>query len=182
MKISLRRLQKKDLSLVMKWRQSAEVTKYMYTDPVLTMDTQIQWFDALDKKKTEKYWVIYVEDKSIGVFSLQNIDYKNGKCEAGHYIGELTYRGKGISFIVERNIYDYVFEKLNLNKLCWDVLSFNEAAIHLHEKCGAKIEGVRKQHIRKNNQYYDVIEMAMLRDDWDEVRKLTSYPVIEISD
>ncbi len=40
MGLVLRKISENDLEMIMKWRMMPEVTKYMYTDPQLTIDGQ----------------------------------------------------------------------------------------------------------------------------------------------
>ncbi|RKX41786.1 MAG: UDP-4-amino-4,6-dideoxy-N-acetyl-beta-L-altrosamine N-acetyltransferase, partial [Thermotogae bacterium] len=58
MKLSLKRITENDLELIMNWRMLPEVTKYMYTDPNLTMEDQIKWFKKISSDSTTSYWLI----------------------------------------------------------------------------------------------------------------------------
>ncbi|MFV0440865.1 MAG: GNAT family N-acetyltransferase [Lachnospirales bacterium] len=108
------------------------------------------------------------------------MDNLNKKCFWAYYIGDTSYRGKGISKDLECNIYDYCFYTLNLNKLCCEVLSFNEKVISLHQKYGSLIEGEHKEHICKNNIFYDVTSMGITKTRWEEVRNSIDYNKISI--
>ncbi len=167
MMIRFNTIHENDLETIMKWRSSPEVTKYMYTDPTLTMDDQLKWFNERVKNNPhEKYWIINVDSKNIGVVSIYNIDFNNQRASWAYYIGENGFSGKGIGKQVELNILKYVFTKLKLNKLCCEVFSFNEKVIEIHQKYGSKIEGVLRQHIFKNGAFFDVVIMGVLREDW----------------
>lgn len=84
-----------------------EVTKYMYSDPIITKEQQIKWFD-IKKEKNSRYWIIEYEGVGIGILSVTSIDTKNRRCEVGHYIANEKFRGRGIGSALEFNIYDYV--------------------------------------------------------------------------
>lgn len=178
--LRLRKLKIEDLEIVRQWRMLPEVTKYMYTDPVLTMEDQIKWYDNIKNDNTKMYWVINYADVDIGVINLADIDYKNQRCGWGYYIADLSFRGKGIVKTLECNMYDYVFYKLGLNKLCSDVFDFNETVINIHKKFGSFIEGVSKEHIIKNGKKYDVVLMAINKETWEKIRENFIYDVIEI--
>lgn len=175
------KIKREDFELIKYWRMLPEVTKYMYTDPKLTLETQLRWFNSIENNPAYKYWVIEMDDKKIGLVSLNDIDMTNRRCSWGHYIAELSYRGKGIGKILEYNIYDYVFFKLGLNRLSVEVLAFNERAINLHKKCGSQVEGVLRQQIIKGDNYYDVVILGILQKDWLELRKTIDYETIEIN-
>lgn len=152
----------------------------MFTDPILDMEKQIRWFSAIEDNPHCKYWVIEYDETGIGLVCLNNIDFANDRCSWGHYIADVSFRGKGIGKILEYNIYDYVFLELGLNRLTVEVLNFNSRAIELHKKCGSQIEGVLRQHIKKGTEYHDVVIMGILRDEWLERRNNLSYEKIAI--
>ncbi len=180
MSIKLRRIQENDLEMIMKWRMSPEVTKYMYTDPHLDIKQQRLWYQKVKDDISTSYWIIIYNGSPIGLVSLNNIDYKNKRCSMGHYIAEVSYRGKGIWSAIEYNLYNYIFYEVNLNKLYFEMLSFNENAIDLHKKLGCEIEGVLKQHICKNGQFLDVVIMGMTKDKWETIKGSYQYEKIEI--
>ena len=178
--LELVNIKQEDLSLIMNWRMLPEVTKYMYTDPKLTLDTQIAWYNSLEEDKTSKYWIIKMDGIKIGVINLRDIDYINRRCTWGYYIGDTSFRGRGIATLLECNMYDYVFEKLGLNKFWCEVFTFNEKVISIHEKFGSIVEGTLKQHIYKNGEYYDITVMGITKDRWTEIKSKFNYDKIFI--
>ncbi len=180
MSLKLRNIELNDLELIMNWRMSPNVTKYMYTDPILTIEEQKEWFDNIKKDETCKFWMIIMEDTPIGVINLADIDIKNKKCSWAYYIGDTSFRGRGIARNLECNIYDYVFEILDLNKLCCEVFTFNEKVISIHEKFGSEVEGRLKQHILKNGQFYDVVHMGITKEKWYKIKLGQKYEKIII--
>lgn len=182
MGVKLRKVQESDLEKIRKWRMDPNVTKYMYSDPVLTSEMQRNWFEKVNADKSCKYWVISFDSKDIGLLNITNIDNQNKRCEWAYYIADTSLRGKGIGRLLECNIYDYVFDNLEMNKLCCEVFCFNEKVIAIHEKFGSEVEGTRKQHICKNGKFYDIVEMAILREKWEHIKKDYSYDKIEIEE
>ena len=180
MTIKLRRVTYDDLEKIMKWRMMPEVTSYMYTDPKLTIDSQIKWFNKIsDNEKHEKYWIIQLDTgKDVGLISVNNIDYQNKTATWAYYLAELEARGKGLAKVLECNFNDYVFFNLQINKLWYEVLEFNEMVVRLHEKFGGKIEGRLIDQIYKNNKFHNVIRMATFKEDWKIIRNKINYTKI----
>jgi UDP-4-amino-4,6-dideoxy-N-acetyl-beta-L-altrosamine N-acetyltransferase len=178
--IELVKMEESDLKTMMHWRMLPEVTKYMFTDPELTMKMQIKWFDEINNDPTCKHWIINYNKNNIGTVNLTNIDYQNSRCSWGYYIADTSLRGKGIGKLLEYNIFDFVFTELDLNKLISEVLAFNERVVTIKEKCGSKIEGVLRKHIKKGNIYHDVVVMAILREEWLDQRAGIDYEKISI--
>lgn len=178
--LKLRKINKSDLEMIMNWRMLPEVTKYMYSDPVLTIEKQEQWYNKCENDNSIKQWIITFDNNDIGYLSISNIDYDSRKCDWAYYIADTSFRGKGIAKTLECNIYDYVFFDLGLNKLCCEVFMFNESVIKLHEKFGSEVEGVRKEHIIKGGVHHDVAVMGILRSKWNEIKDNYQYDIITI--
>lgn len=180
MKISLRKLKKENLEMVMNWRMLPQITQNLYTDPKLNMKIQYEWFERVSNDKSVKYWIIQADDKSVGLLWLYCIDLINKRCEWGYFIGEDNYRGKGLARPLECNIYDYVFDILKLNKLHCEVFEFNDIVIKIHEKFGSEVEGVLKQHIYKNGQFYNAVCLGILSEKWHSIKNTYEYEKIDI--
>ncbi|MBD1221296.1 UDP-4-amino-4,6-dideoxy-N-acetyl-beta-L-altrosamine N-acetyltransferase [Virgibacillus halodenitrificans] len=180
----LRKVVEEDLEMIMKWRISSEVTKYMYSDPELTIEKQRKWYkEIMENQQFEKYWVIQLDSGvPVGLISINNIDYVNQHASWAYYLGNIEAKGKGLARILECNIYDYAFNNLNLNKLWCEVLEFNEKVVQMHEKFGSKIEGKFKEHIYKNGEYHNIIRMAILNEEWDRKKRDTDYIKISIEE
>jgi len=177
-----RKLKASDLENVMRWRMSPHITKFMNTEPSLTMEGQKQWFDKLLSAGELYYWIIEVEGMPCGLINLSDIDMTNKRCTWGYYVAEKKSRSFHLSISLEMSLYDYAFDKIGLNKVTGESLCINTAAIKMHELCGCKIEGVLKQHIFKNGQYYDVCVQSMFAETWRNTRDGFEYQKIEFSD
>lgn len=182
MSVKLRKITINDLEQIMRWRMSEEVSKYMYTDPVLNLDNQYQWFiKTTENSLFEKYWIIEIDDGiPVGLMSINNIDKQNHQASWAYYIGSVEARGKGLGRILECNMYDFAFETMGLHKLWCEVFQFNESVISIHQKFGSKIEGVLIDHIYKNNEYYNVVRMSILSHEWKQRKLLTPYEKMAI--
>lgn len=178
MNIIMRKIGISDLKQIMYWRMLPEVTQFMYTEPQLTLDKQRKWFESITENKTCKYWIIRYENQDIGVLGLTDIDLVNRRCNWNWYIGETGYRGKGIAQQVQCNVCDYVFDKLQLNRLYSEVLAFNIRNIKAYEKCGYVVEGILREHVIKNNEFHDVVICGITRSKWEAIKGNYKYDVI----
>lgn len=178
--LKLSKIQEKDLELLRKWRMSEYITRYMLTDPNITVESQKKWYEQIIKRQDAYYWMIQYNDKRIGYMSLTNIDAKKKQCEAGHYIGETAYLRKGISKVVEANIYDFVFEQLNLEMLIFIMLKDNIAAQKLHLSLGALPYEPEINVCYKKDRLYELIGQYMTKEIWSRNKKIFDYPKIMI--
>jgi len=179
-KIELKKINESDLEQIMHWRMKPSVTKFMNTDPHLTMEDQKKWFKSINESKTSRFWKIVADGVDIGVLGLIDIDYDNLRCCWQWYIGEEQYRGLGIAKQIQLNVYDYVFYNMNLHRLYNKILSVNKHVIqNVHEKCGYKVEGELIDHIYKNGQFYNMTIMGITKDMWESIKNKYSYDKIE---
>lgn len=176
--VSLRKINEKDLEMIMNWRMSPEVSKYMYTDPELTLEEQKKWLVKINADLTCKYWIINVNNFDIGVLGLTDIDFANKRCSWIWYIGEVNYRGIGIAQLVQCNVHDYIFYELGLNRLYSEVIASNLRNIKAYEKLGYLVEGILKEHIYKNGEFYDVAMCGITKDRWDTIKCNYNYKKI----
>jgi len=52
--IQLLKVNETYLELIMNWRMSSDITRYMNTDPVLTIESQKKWFSSFQKDLSKK--------------------------------------------------------------------------------------------------------------------------------
>lgn len=67
---------------------------------------------------------------------------------------------------------DFAFEELKLQRLELDVYSFNPRAKKVYLKAGFKQEGILRDAVKNGDEYADDILMAMLKEDWEKIKKL----------
>ena len=173
------RLRKDDLEMVMEWRMRPYITQYMNTDPLLTMDKQIRWYNKIKDSKEQIYWIIRYHSRPIGLISVFDIDRINSRCSWGYYIADKDARSLKLAMYLEWNLYDYVFDVLSLHKLCNETFAENKAVIKLHIMCGGREDGIMRQHVFKNGVYHDISVGSVIADEWFEHRKTVSYEKFE---
>jgi UDP-4-amino-4,6-dideoxy-N-acetyl-beta-L-altrosamine N-acetyltransferase len=166
----LREVAADDKEMIRLWRNSPDVARYMYTDHHITKEEHERWFQNALNDPRRKYWIIMYQREPIGLANLYDIDEKNRRCFWAFYITSQNVRGKGAGSFVEYQIMKYVFDDLEYNKLCCEVLSFNEAVVNMHKSFGFQKEGIYRRHLLKNGEYVDIVALAMLKGEWDEKR------------
>jgi len=159
-----RRLRASDLELLRLWRMHPDVTKYLFTDPLITTDDQRLWFKQLQQKNNSIYWIITYYAQDIGYASLTHIDRKNKRADPGVYICETGYRYRGFGKSILHALQKYAFERLHLHKLTAQVLSHNHAALNLYSHSGWSVQGILRDHILKD-KFYDVTNFSLLKED-----------------
>ena len=130
-----RKIQEKDLEKLMQWRMRPDITKYMNTDPKLTIEGQKKWFErimkdselSVEEGRKGFYWLLEVDGVPTGFVSLVNIDPLNQRTHTGVYIAEKAKRSLRLTLDLQWNLYRYSFDVLQMYKVCEEVFTENKA-------------------------------------------------------
>ena len=176
MKVELKRLAEHELELMMNWRMREDISAMMLTSVNLTLEGQYKWFDKIKNDKSQIRWVIYYEDVPIGSMYLTDIDYFNKRCESGWFVAEQKYRSLKLAKDLQQNMFDYVFDILEINRIYGYVIDSNIQALNLLVRvCGLNNEGILKQHIYKDGLFRDITVVGLIKDDWQEKKLKFNY-------
>jgi UDP-4-amino-4,6-dideoxy-N-acetyl-beta-L-altrosamine N-acetyltransferase len=165
------KVREEHLEQILKWRTDPEVNRYMMTDVEYNMDNQRKWFEKISADETKKYWMVNL-GKNIGLINLTDVDWPNRRWSWGYYIGDMESRGVGGT--IPPYLYNYMFNKMHFHKVWGWVMEGNDI-LKLHKIHGYRIVGTMKNHVRKNDQWYDVHVVEMLRGTWVSQRRYQRY-------
>lgn len=170
--VRLREYKREDIKLAQDYVNDPEVKRLLHPGiPYLyTFEDEQKWFDSLSATNDEYSFAIETleDNKYIGGCGINKINWKNSVAEVGIFIGDKDKWGKGYGTDAMRILIKFIFEQMNINKIKLNVFSFNQRAIKSYEKCGFKIEGVLRQEVFRDGQYYDDIIMGILREEYLE--------------
>lgn len=166
---SLRPVNSLDEERIYEWRNQDRIHRNMYTDHLISREEHHQWFKKTLKDDSKIYLISQHKQCPIGLIYFMGIDSKNLKCEWGFYLGdEKSPRGSGS--VMEFMALDYAFDELKNRKLCCEVFIFNQPVIKMHKRFGFEEEGILKKHIFKNNEYQDIVLLALFQEQWKQRR------------
>lgn len=168
--VALRPLTEEDRDRVLAWRNSPEVSAYMYTDAVIAPADHARWLTAALADPRRRYWIIEMDGAPVGLANLYDIDRLNGRCSWAYYLADPAVRGKSVGAVVEVMVLDIVFGQLGLTKLWCEVLATNEAVIRLHQKFGFQQEALFRNHIIKGGERLDVVGLGLFAHEWAAIR------------
>lgn len=136
-----KRIKKKDLPLILKWRTSERVASMMLTQ--VSVEGHQQWYE--EKARRGPYWLIYHQDKPIGLISFSPPDMW------GFYIGEDDHVALG--GLVPPYFYNHIFNEVDY---LYAVVKKGNPVLKLHEMHGY-------QHIASPG---DVVCLRLNKGDW----------------
>lgn len=166
-KVNLRPLSKDDVSNLTRWINDPAIREFLYAFLPQTEKQEDEWFNKIGSD--DKNIVLGIETKEgilIGTMGIHRINWIDRVCTTGALIGEKEYWGKGYGTDAKMFLLDYIFNTLNLRKVCSSVVAFNERSLQYSLHCGYVREGLRRQHIFKKGQYWDFIELGLFKEEW----------------
>lgn len=170
--VRLRELRKEDVEKAQKFFNVFEVrnlTQSKIPYP-FKFDDEKKFYDSISADNDE--YTFAIEDLTkklyIGSCGVNSIDWKNRHAEIGIFIGNKDFWNKGYGTDAMSLLVKFVFEQMNIHKIKLSVFSFNKRAIRCYEKCGFKVDGVLREEVFKDGQYYDEILMSLLKCEYNE--------------
>jgi RimJ/RimL family protein N-acetyltransferase len=110
-------------------------------------------------------------DELVGHIQLLGIDLVNSSARIGRVlVGEKKFRNKGIGMKMINAILEIAFETYKLHRVDLGVFDFNKSAIACYEKAGLKIEGTFRDVRKINNEYWSLINMSILEEEYRSIK------------
>lgn len=135
--IELKLLDESTIELLRNWRNASDINQLMEHQAQISKEQQLHWFNNLSKEKNY-YFIIYSENKPIGMIHLSNL---NGKyAESGMFIAESDFKGTGVAFNASILLLDFAFEKLELEVIHAKIKNENKVAQQYNQLLGFKFE------------------------------------------
>lgn len=158
-----------DIENIVRWRNQPFVRDNFIYRELFTVESQKRWIETMVDTGRVSQFVIYAgqNKKAIGSVYLRDIDRQNEKAEYGIFIGEEDYLGRGYGSEAARLMIRYGFEKLRLHKIFLRVFATNSRALGSYRKAGFKEEARFKEEVKIEGQYYDIVFMAIRKDEFD---------------
>jgi len=172
----------KDPEILSKWDRDSEFKRQFDVVPAVMYSPILskEWYEAASANGATMIIQTTKEKKVIGIIELDGFDWAARSAWVGIGIGEADYRGKGYGTEAMQIILEYAFQGLNLNRVNLNVFAFNTRAIRSYEKCGFRYEGTQREVIYKEDQRWDVIDMGILRSEWEERQKIWEREPVEL--
>ncbi len=120
--------------------------------------------------------VLAAHAQPIGVIELNRVNLENGTATICRVLVAPGYRKQGYGVEMMKEVLRFGFDKLKLRRVELDVFSFNADAIQLYRKIGFVEEGVKRAFYQHENEYWDLIGMGMLREEWELLESGSKNP------
>ena len=168
MKVTIRKFEREDIPKKVEWINNPENNSFLHYDIPISVEGTEKWFDSHINDDDRFDGVIEVDGIPVGTIGLLSIDSKNGKAEYYIAMGETSYKRKGIAAEASRQLLDYGFNVLDLNRIYLYTEVENTGAQKLFEKIGFVKEGVIREDLFSKGKHVDRIVYSILRKEWNK--------------
>lgn len=108
---------------------------------------------------------IFFKGKIVGCIGLHGIDWNNKKTSIGYWLAS-RYQGNGIMTKSCKAIIDYIFGKLQLNRVEIRAAVENKKSRSVPERLGFKEEGIIRNEEWLYDHFVDLVVYGILKEEW----------------
>ncbi|WP_206459159.1 GNAT family N-acetyltransferase [Anaerovorax sp. IOR16] len=158
-----------DCTLFAKWEAQPYIIEFFTISQGRDYNEIAQEFvkRTLDSSMLQLTIVMKDEDKPIGRVFISRLDQHADSLDITRiYIGEDSYRGKGLGEEALRLLLEYCFIYLHMERVTLDHVPENRRAANLYLKLGFQYEGIARHAGKKDGKYVDLHLMSMLRSEY----------------
>lgn len=180
--VYFRAFEEEDADLIYQWMNDDELKKMSVgVNRRLCRAEALEWVrNRMRDSRDHIYWAICAIDtgKMIGYAQLTDIHYVNSVANfSGIIIGDKNYQ-TGIPWIeTYLFIMDYVFKRLGLNRLYGASIVGHKDSNGIGKYLFWKKEGVMRQAVYKNGQFYDLLIGSILKNEYLTYEKEGLYDI-----
>ena len=103
------------------------------------------------------------DERILGSCGINEIKALHGVANLGYWVRS-TETGNGIASAVVRQLAEWVFDNMELNRLELVIATSNPGSKRVAEKAGARYEGVQRQRLLLHGTVHDAAMYAICRD------------------
>lgn len=108
---------------------------------------------------------IFLKEKFIGSIGFVKLNWVSKSTEIGYWIAK-DFEGRGIVTKSCRDLINYAFEKLEMNRIEIRCATENVRSCAIAEKLNFKLEGILRQSQWRHERFFDMAIYGMLREEW----------------
>ena len=164
----LRLMTVSDLELVLAWRNHPGVSRNMFTTDEISIEEHRLWYQNAESNSAVDRMIYEKNGEACGFLSISRTRCPE-VAEWGFFMAPNIPKGSGHEF--GKLSLNYGFTHLGLQKICGQVIEFNEGSILFHKRFGFTEEGRLRKHHFDGHRFHDVLCFGLLVDEYVNVNK-----------
>ncbi len=164
--VRIERVTLADKAKLLQWRNSVEVSEWMYTNHVISEAEHSAWFEQVLRNKAIKYWKIIVDSTPVGAVVLSEISSVDQTCSWAIYLGESSARGLGVAQAACLLSLNFAFDALNLRLVRCSAIAENVRAITLYEQVGFVSKPTNAEFVQRGESNLEIVKLELLDSAW----------------
>ena len=171
-KVAIRKFKISDLDRLMELFPNQKITNAIgitlsQNPPKITRTFEEKWLQKTIReykknKPSNLNLVITLDEEFVGTIGTHKVDYENESVEIGYWIGE-NYWGKGIATKALKLFIKEVNKQFKPKRIVGYAFTFNTTSKKVMEKCGFKLEGIRRKVKKGKSKFYDDYQLAKIQ-------------------
>ncbi|MCC8147234.1 MAG: GNAT family N-acetyltransferase [Bacteroidales bacterium] len=111
-------------------------------------------------------FVVFYNDSFAGLVGIKDIDEANKKAEIGYWISP-EFQNRGIATLVTKNLVNYCFRELNLNRVQLRIGTKNIPSNRVAEKLSFQLEGIQRDGELLVSGFHDLNVFSLLKREYN---------------
>jgi RimJ/RimL family protein N-acetyltransferase len=136
---------------------------------------KLEWYveGANDSNASDVFIYKAIDTESgetVGHISLGSISEKNQSARISRVLlGNTCAKSKGYCSSMIQEVLRIGSEEMRLHRISLGVYTTNHSAIRCYERCGFTKESFSRDVLRYDNEYWSLLEMGILEDEWRHI-------------
>lgn len=168
--ILLRAVEPEDLEWFYRWENTPEIWSVSQTIRPFSRYMLKQYIETahqdIYQNRQVRFMVDLLTDSqvTIGTIDLFDFDPFHMRAGIGILIADQKHRGKGYAGLALEKLINHAFRQIGLVQLYCNILRTNTQSLHLFQKAGFEIVGLKKKWIRLGNTWEDEYLLQLLNE------------------
>jgi RimJ/RimL family protein N-acetyltransferase len=174
--IRLEHFQQGDFAQLIQWIHNEELlmnwsgSLFRFPLSAESLEWYIRDTNIIDDSDAFVYKAVDDGGNTIGHISLGGISWKNRSGRINRVlIGDTATRSKGCCQKMIKALLKIAFDELKLHRVSLGVYEANTAATRCYEKTGFVTEGIQRDILLFNGNWWSMKEMSMLENEWRSI-------------
>jgi ribosomal-protein-serine acetyltransferase len=120
--------------------------------------------DYLNSDRKDLTCAIFYQNQFVGLIGLKDTDFDNKKTEIGYWLSE-SYQHKGIVTNSCKSLINFIFDKMNINRVQIKVAKGNMKSQRIPKRLGFKREGIERDGELHSRGFVDLVIFSLLKAD-----------------